>query len=81
MVYFSQHSVTMSSSSSESSSGSETDSEVGAEDVWAQKQDWVMKRLLPELKRTLESWHPGIGDKIALSNFCRYVERHSSCLS
>jgi hypothetical protein len=53
---------------------------VGAEEVWAQKQDWVMKKLLPEIKRTLESWHPGIGDKIALSNFCRYVEKHSSCL-
>jgi hypothetical protein len=33
------------------------------------------------LQTTLTSWHPGIGDRISLSNFCRYIEKHSSCLS
>jgi len=68
----------MSDSDSESTASSE--SEIAAEDVWDTKIDFLQKELIPALQTTLTSWHPGIGDKISLSNFCRYIEKHSSCL-
>ena len=68
----------MSDSDSESIASSE--SEIAAEDVWDRKLDFLQRELIPALQTTLNSWHPGIGDRISLSNFCKYVEKHSSCL-
>ena len=68
----------MSDSDSESIASSE--SEIAAEDVWDRKLDFLQRELIPALQTTLTSWHPGIGDRISLSNFCKYVEKHSSCL-
>jgi hypothetical protein len=66
--------------SSDSESTASSESEIAAEDVWDRKLDFLQKELIPALQATLTSWHPGIGDRISLSNFCKYVEKHSSCL-
>ena len=67
-------------SDSDGTESEETESEPDeAYQLWLEAEDDICD-LVESLKEKLADIHPGIGDRVSLSAFVRFIEIHSTCL-
>ena len=67
-------------SDSEGTQSEETESEPDeAYQLWIEAEDDICD-LVESLKEKLAEIHPGIGDRVSLSAFVRFIEQHSTSL-